>query len=99
MNMEEIKINVEKEIVNSTFLDTTGSVIQNGDTILLYNKDLGKWSTEHVEKEGDILYGRFPKFLNDIFTPLNTVPSNFIVIIKTSLEQTLFHNDEFGFKN
>lgn len=97
--MEKIKINAEKEIVNPKFLDTTGLAIQNGDIILLYNKDLGKWSTEYVEKEGDILYGRFPKFLNDIFTPLNIVPNNFIVIIKTNLEQTLFHNDEFGFKN
>lgn len=41
MNMEEIKINVEKENVNVRFLDTTGSAIQSGDTILLYNKDLG----------------------------------------------------------
>ena len=89
----------DNEWCNPDFLDTTGKNIEKGDVILLYNITSKKWSTEYVEKEGDILYGRFPKFLNDIFTPLNTVPSNFIVIIKTSLEQTIFHNEEFGFKN
>lgn len=88
-----------KECCNPDFLDTTGKNIEEGDVILLYNIASQKWSTEYVEKEGNILYGRFPKFLRDIFTPLNTIPPNFIVIIKTGSKQTIFHNDEFGFRN
>lgn len=89
-------------ISNSNFLDIVGLKIEAGDIIYLFNdkQKEKKWSVERVEDINGKLFARFDKYLGPVYTALESVPCNHIMVIKNKDGMQIFHTDElfFNFK-
>lgn len=86
-------------VSNPNYLDTVGLKIEAGDFIYLFNdkQDNKKWSVERVEDINGKLFARFDKYLGPIYTPLESVPCNHIMVIKNKNGIQIFHADEISF--
>lgn len=90
-------------IVNPKGLDTTGREIALGDLVMLFNGDGDpsqdkKWSIEKVVMDAQLceMVCVFPKYMQDIITPIKKVKPEWLVVIKHN-ENLVFNNSKFGF--
>lgn len=90
--------------INERLVDTTGKKLHDGDIIYIFNglQSKKKWSVERVEDISGKLFSRFDKYLGPVYTPLETTPPNWIMIIRSEespgvLEMNIFHTDQIQY--
>lgn len=86
--------NVNK-VINPDGKDTTGRLICEGDTVLLFNanQDNKKWSKEVVIKDDGKLYLVYKKFMRDIFTDITKISPNYLMVTRTAADESLVFTD------
>lgn len=86
--------NVNK-VINPDGKDTTGRLICEGDTILLFNanQDNKKWSKEVVIKDDGKLYLLYKKFMRDIYTDITKISPNYLMVTRTAADESLVFTD------
>lgn len=82
-------------VSNPNVLDTVGLKVEDGDWIYLFNdnQENKKWSLEQVEDINGKLFSRFNKYLGPVYTPLENVPCNHIMLLKNKDGMCVFCTD------
>lgn len=102
--IQEAQDTGNKRLINEKLVDTTGKKLNDGDIIYIFNgsQTEKKWSVERVEEFNGKLFSRFDKYLGPVYTPLETTPPNWIMVIRSFtssgvLEMNIFHTDKIQY--
>jgi len=70
------------KILNKENLDFKGNVVKAGDTVLLFNVDIDKWTYERVIQDGNCpINTLYEKTIGDLETVINTIPSEYLIVV------------------
>ena len=67
--------------VNLKGIDTTGRLINQGDTLLIYTPEESKWTTEIADFVNDELYTIWETSVKRVSTPIRLIEPNHIVVL------------------